>query len=154
MPTPITVYAAKADLPTAINAAALAGVDDPTKDAALQQASSVIDSYLRDRYTLPLLQAGNDIKRACLVMAVYYVMVARGYNPEAGGDPGIEKRYNDALAWLKLVAQGTVTPDITDSSPGGTEGVPPAAPIVISSAQRGFSSRGDPNGKTWPFQGD
>jgi hypothetical protein len=81
-------------------------------------------------------------------------MVGRGYNPEAGGDPGIRDRYKDAIDWLKLVSAGKAVPDVTDSSVGAAEGRPGSRPTVISSSQRGFSSRGDPNGRTGPFQSD
>lgn len=154
MPTPITQYAQIADLDTGINAAALAGVPSGTKTSNLVDASGIIDSYLRDQFTLPLTQVGSDIKRACIHIATYFILVGRGYNPDAGADPGIRDRYTDTLAWLKLVAQGTVTPDVTDSSPGATEGRPGSRPSVFSSSSRGFSSRGDPNGRRFPFQGD
>lgn len=155
MPTPITQYAQIADLDTGINAAALAGVDPAVKTANLVDASAIIDGYLRDQFTLPLTgTVGGDIRRACVNIAVYFIMVGRGYNPDAGADPGIRERYTDALTWLKLVAQGTVTPTVTDSSAGSAEGRPGARPGVFSSSSRGFSSRGDPNGRQWPFQGD
>ncbi len=154
MPTPITQYASIADLDSGINAVALAGVASLTKTDNLVQASSIIDSFLRSQFTLPLVQVGGDVKRACINIAVYFIMVGRGYNPDAGGDPGIRDRYLDSIAWLKLVALGTAIPDVTDSSPAAAEGRPGARPVVISSSQRGFSSRGDPNGRSGPFQSD
>lgn len=150
----VTQYATSVDLDSAINAAALSGVTPTQKTDAIDQASRLIDSFLRSQFTLPLTTVGGDVKRVCMNIAVYYVMVGRGYNPDAGADPGIRQRYEDGIAWLKLVSLGTVVPDVTDSSPGAAEGVPSSGPTVISSSQRGFSSRGDPNGKSWPFVGD
>lgn len=151
---PVTAYAVVADLDSGINAAALAGVPTQTKTDAINDASRLIDSFLRAQFTLPLVQVGGDVKRACIHIAVYYALTSRGYNPEVGGDPGIRQRYDDALAWLKLVSSGKAVPDVTDSSVGAAEGRPGSRPTVISSSQRGFSSRGDPNGRSGPFQGD
>jgi phage gp36-like protein len=151
---PVVAYAVVADLDSGINAAALAGVPTQTKTDAIADASRVIDSFLRAQFTLPLVQVGGDVKRNCIHIAVYYSLTSRGYNPEAGSDPGIRQRYEDAVAWLKLVSAGKAVPDVTDSSPAAAEGRPGARPTVISSSQRGFSSRGDPNGRRFPFQGD
>ncbi len=150
---PVTAYAVAADLDTGINAAAMTGVPTGTKTDNIESASRLIDSFLRAQFTLPLTQVGGDIKRCCIHIATYYVMVGRGYNPEVGGDPGIRERYKDALDWLKMVSAGKAVPDVTDSSPAAAEGRPGSRPVVISSSQRGFSARGNPNGR-WPFQGD
>jgi phage gp36-like protein len=154
MPAPIYQYAQVTDLAAGINPAALAGVDPTTQAGAIADASALIDSYLRQQFTLPLTKVGTDVRRVCVNVAIYYILVGRGYNPEAGSDPGIRARYEDAIAWLKAVASGTAIPDITDSTPGGAEGEIGARPLVISSDQRGFSSRADPNGRTAPFQDD
>jgi len=146
-------YAVVADLDSGISANAIAGVTTQQKTDAIDAASRLIDSFLRAQFTLPLTQVGGDVKRACINIAVYYVLVGRGYNPEVGEDPGIRQRYEDAIAWLKMVSAGKAVPDITDSSEGSEEGLPGSSPTVISSSQRGFSARGDPNGR-WPFQGD
>lgn len=151
---PVLQYAVAADLDSGISANAIAGVTTPNKTEAIEDASRLIDSFLRAQFTLPLTQVGGDVKRACINIAVYYVLVGRGYNPDAGEDPGIRQRYDDAIGWLKMVSAGKAVPDITDSTPGAAEGVPGSRPTVISSSQRGFSSRGDPSGKTSPFQGD
>lgn len=151
---PVTAYATQADLLKGINPGALLGVTGDQMDEAIDSASREIDGYLRDQYTLPLMQAGADIRRKTVDIAIYYLMVGRGYNPEAGGDPGIRSRYADAVAWLVRVSKGEISPDITDSSAGAAEGRHGSRPTVISSSQRGFSSRNDPCGGRWPFQGD
>jgi phage gp36-like protein len=150
---PVTAYAVAADLDSGINAAAMTGVPTQTKTDNIESASRIIDSFLRAQFTLPLVQVGGDVKRACIHIATYYVMVGRGYNPEAGGDPGIRDRYKDAMDWLKLVSAGKAVPDVTDSSPDAAEGRPGSRPTVISSASRGYNTRGDPNGGGWPFTG-
>ena len=150
---PVTAYAVAADLDTGINAAAMTGVPTQTKTDNIDAASRLIDSFLRAQFTLPLTQVGSDVKRACIHIATYYVLVGRGYNPDAGADPGIRQRYEEALALLSLVSAGKAVPDITDSSPEAAEGRPGSRPTVISSSSRGFSSRGNPNGGGWPFTG-
>jgi phage gp36-like protein len=150
----VTQYAVPADLDSGINPTALIGVANQAKLDAIDQSSRLIDSFLRAQFTLPLTQVGGDVKRAAINIAIYYVMVGRGYNPDAGADPGIRQRYDDEIAWLKMVSAGKAIPDITDSSEGSAEGRPGAQPQVYSSSQRGYSSRGDPNGKRFPFQGD
>jgi phage gp36-like protein len=151
---PVTIYATKDDLGSAINPSALSGLGPAAQDRALTDASAEADGYLRNQFTLPLT-AVNDpaLRRHVANMAIYQLMVARGYNPEAEGD-GIRQRYTDAIAWLKGVGAGTITPSITDSASGSSSGVSAgAAPMVISSPLRGFTSRGDPNGRSGPFQG-
>jgi phage gp36-like protein len=165
--TSTAMYATVAELDSGINAAALAGVDTTSKTTGLVDASSIIDSYLGSekfgvpRYTLPLVSWGGDLRRACLNIATYFIMVGRGYNPDAGSDPGIRDRYLDSIAWLKDVANGIASPaGAIDSSlppvdPGGIGGGGAfGSPLVISSSSRGYSSRGSPNGRTGPFQGD
>ena len=157
----ITQYAQIADLASSINPAALVGVTDAQKTAALIQASRMFDEALPSMYKLPLLAVGAHVVSKVCDMAIYRLLVGRGYNPEAGGDPGIRERFADALRWLVLVRDGKVTPDITDSGAGAALTMGPTArPTVISSPQRGFSGRVDPNavnvvppGPRWPFQG-
>lgn len=151
---PITTYCSQADLDASINPAALASSTSPQKDAAIENASRMIDEALPSQYKLPLSRVGGHVKSKCADIAVYRLLVGRGYNPEAGSDPGIRDRYNDAIKWLALVREGKVTPDITDSGLGDSLTAGRISrPTVISSSSRGFSARGDPNGRG-PFQGD
>jgi phage gp36-like protein len=148
-PTPVYQYATIAQLSlSGVQPAALSGFTDPQKNAALLSASRLLDGYLRSKFTLPLVQAGDDLARATAIVAAYDLMVSRGYNPSAGGDPIILTRYKEIigtpplqLGWADLVANGKITPDVTDSSPGATEGRPAARARIVSSSQRGYSGR-------------
>jgi phage gp36-like protein len=151
---PVTAYASQTDLTDGINPGALSGVTSAQMDKAIDDASREIDSYLRAQYTLPLLTVGPDVRRKTVDIAIYYLMVGRGYNPEAGGDPGIKQRYDNAILWLRLVSKGEANPDITDSTQAAAEGRHGSRPTVISSSQRGFSARDNTTGGRWPFQGD
>jgi phage gp36-like protein len=152
--TPITEYAGAADLiPYALNRNAFDAIDLPTKVQAINGASRVIDSYLRARFQLPLVQVGEDVKRACAILAVYDLISARGFNPEGtASEANFRLRYQDTIKWLERIADGRAEPDVTDSSSGAHEGYSPAGPAVSTSTQRGWSSRG--NSTVVPFTGD
>lgn len=96
--------------------AALEGVALVDQQAALDSASAAIDSYLRARYSLPLVGWGDDLKKACCQLAAYALMVRRGYNPEAGRNDVLRRGHEDAEAWLLLVAKRVLHPDISDSA--------------------------------------
>lgn len=116
---------------------ALSGIDDGDKFESLLAASSVADSRLRKAATLPLIAWGDDLRRAVVHIAVYDLMVTRGFQP-TGADELVEKRYLDAIAWLKDVARGDAIPDeLVDSTPQVEE----LSPIVESSAERGWGAR-------------
>lgn len=68
---------------------------------AIADASAEIDSYLKD-YTLPLAVVPDNLIRAACDMARYYLYDDRA--PEQ-----VVNRYRDAVKWLGLVANGTVT---------------------------------------------
>lgn len=138
----VTTYATAADLTTVgISPNALADFGPLEQVAVIDTASRMVDGYLSSHYTLPLTRVGADVMLHTVAISVYLLMSARGYNPEAGADTNIRDRYNDAIRWLENVSKGLVHPDITDSSTKPVTGGP-AAPIVISSSQRGWSNRG------------
>jgi phage gp36-like protein len=133
-----------------LNPDAFVEMPAPKRHQAIASRSTFIDGFL-GRFTLPLVTWGDDIKRCCAVLASIDLIRNRGIGPDDSLDfDTIEKRQID---WLKLVSQGTVTPQVTDSSPGATVGRPARRTRVISGSSRGFSVRGTglPRG---PFQGD
>lgn len=149
----LTTYATPADLVTVgISAAALSDFVPNEQLDVIEKASRKVDSYLRSHYTLPLTKAGADVMEATVALSVYWLLSARGYNPEAGADVNVRDRYLDAIRWLEKVASGTVSPDVIDSSTAAVEGRP-AGPRVISSSQRGWSARGSV-GPVGPFVDD
>jgi phage gp36-like protein len=149
MPAPITQYAQPSDLAVAgVAAAAIASFTTPQQNAALVNASRLLDGYFRAKFVLPLVQVGADVVRATCIVAAYDLMVSRGYNPSAGGDPIIKDRYREIigvppmqLGWADMVANGKITPDVTDSSSNATEGRPSTRARAVSSSQRGWSGR-------------
>lgn len=89
-------------------------------DAALSGASDEIDTYLSNRYSLPLPTVPQPIVDKCVDLAMYRL---------AGAVPGQitddrRARYKDAIAWLQAVAAGRVDlgiPQDTESKAGGPD---------------------------------
>jgi phage gp36-like protein len=107
--------------------------------AQLTAASRFVDSYLGNRYLLPLTSWGDDLKRATAIVAAYDLMSSgAGWNPiDGSADQHLYLRYKDVLKWLEGVPTNKVTPtNITDSSPvAGDDGM---IPIVASDDPRGW----------------
>lgn len=119
-----------------VSSAAVAGFTAAQQQAALDAASDVADGYLRSRFQLPLVAPyTSDLKRAVCAIAAFDLLTVGGFNPEPGGDEVIAKRADDARAWLRDVADGRVTPALTDSSSASPA---PRAPLVLSDTPRGW----------------
>jgi phage gp36-like protein len=92
---------------------------------AILDASGEADSYIKKRYTLPLLKWGNDLRSAVRRMARYYALGDRGFDPTKAADQAVVSQYRDAIAWLKQIAsQEAELVDVTDSSPENDEASP------------------------------
>jgi phage gp36-like protein len=146
MAAPITVYCDIAQLENlGMRAEALAKIQAPKKQEALQTASEVINGYL-GRYTRPLLAIGLDLTRACAIIAAYDLLSSKGLNPDqSASDENVRLRYLDIIKWLELVAKGIVIPSgILDSGVGAEVGESSGMTRVISAASRGYSIRGTP----------
>lgn len=108
---------------------ALGAIPSGTRDIARATASSLVLSYMRKRFRLPLVSWSDDIKRATAHCARYDLICQRGFNPTAGGDIAIRDSYLDAIKWLEQLAKGNVEPEaVVDSTPDAEE----AAPLVAS----------------------
>lgn len=72
--------------------------------AALDDASAMIDSYLRKRYHVPLTVAPPEINRACCILA--------RYDLNTGGDKAPSEQTKEdrkeVLSWLERIARGLV----------------------------------------------
>ena len=110
------------------------------QEDAIAAASGTVDSYLRAQFVMPIKSWGREVTRIVCQIATYDLLITRGYNPEAGADGQIEKRADQALAWLNLVAAGKAFPDVVDSG-GGIEGQASTRARVVSDASRGYSLR-------------
>jgi phage gp36-like protein len=121
-----------AGLPTG----ALASMDKSIWNQALIRASSFADSFLGDKYTLPLTPPypAALVDAVCQV-AAWRLMGLRGYNPAVAGgsaDAIIRQGYLDARDWLVRVANGQASLVVVQAVP---EAVNPA---VVSNCPRGY----------------
>jgi phage gp36-like protein len=124
------VYCTPDDLITVgVNPLALQSIDIARQQAACVAASERADSYLRGRYPLPLNSWGRDLTIMTSYIAVYTLLAARGYAPDAGADSRISCNYHEAVGgycdaghmhrgWFPDVQRQAIHPDVTfNSSP-------------------------------------
>lgn len=138
-------YATPTNLITSgLPATALGTLTAAQQQAALDNASAEVDSYLRGRYPLPLQAWGAEITMATCVIAAYNVMNVRGYNPASGADVNLSDRYLNTIAWLRDVQKRAAHPNVT---PAYDPAPIYAQPVVIS------SSVVDATGRTGPSRG-
>lgn len=117
-----TRYAERTDLVRfGLTAEALEDVPTATQDEALDAASAVLDGYVASRKKLPLSAWGDDLRRYACGIAAYDIMVTRGYDPHAGNDENLRKRFDDALDWGVRFSAGRVeSPEMVDATPTDT----------------------------------
>lgn len=108
-------------------------VDATVLGDALDDASSEIDAYLAGRYNVPLNPVPKLITTLCCDIARY-----RLCGSETRMTEEIEKRYNSAIAFLKLVAAGTV---MIGTSSTGEPVAQPESTIEFASGGRVFGRR-------------
>ena len=137
-----------------IRAEALRSISPSDLQAAIVAASGTIDGYLRSRYKLPLVAWGEDLRLICARLAVYQLVVTRGFNAARAGDDQIEKQYEISLDTLKAIPNNKYSPDVTDSSVGAAPGVsaPSGTVQVFSDSSRGYFAD-DRLSRGGPFQG-
>lgn len=82
--------------------ASLGAIDAAVVDRALADADGEINSYLESRYTLPLAAVTPILVRLAADIARYYLYDDRVTD-------SVKKRYDDAIAFLVLVAKGSAT---------------------------------------------
>jgi len=92
-------YCTREDLAKYLPAATLAQASTDVQDQACIDASEEADSYMRGRYTLPLLEWGSDVRKYTAWMACYLVMTQIGFNPTANSDSLIVQRYYQSVGW-------------------------------------------------------
>jgi phage gp36-like protein len=114
-------------------AATLTGLSTEDQEAALEAASDYIDSYLAQRFTLPLTDWQDDLRRATCHVAGWDILARRGFNPDRPIDGVVRKRYEDTIRWLEKVARGELGPvGVVDSTEAGET----AAAVVYTDARR------------------
>jgi len=101
---------------------------------AIASADAVIDSYLGTRFDVPVSPAPEVLKTRAVSLAVYFLRLGRDSVTEDA-----RRQYEDDVAWLREVVQGTVTlgiePEPDESS---------AAPSVRYDTQARIFGRNEP----------
>ncbi|OYV40411.1 MAG: hypothetical protein B7Z80_04610 [Rhodospirillales bacterium 20-64-7] len=82
--------------------------------AALDDATSMIDSFLRKRYRVPLDIAPPEIMQACCKLARYEMSTGGQRAPSEQ----VTKDRDSTMAWLKLIAEGKVVLGMAEAAPG------------------------------------
>lgn len=96
-------------------------VQEPVVDLAIQDADAEIDSYLGQRYALPLGVVPKVINKISIDLTIYALYLGR---VERMPD-GIESRRKSALALLQMIIDGKMTLGIDQASE------PVQAPTVV-----------------------
>jgi hypothetical protein len=90
---------------------------------ACADATQEAYSYMRGRYTVPLLDWGSDVRRYTAWIACYLLSQLIGFAPQAGSDRLIVERYYMAVGWPDRAGTGwfpgvqrqAIHPDVTPS---------------------------------------
>jgi phage gp36-like protein len=103
--------------------------------SAIDAASKKADSYLRNRFSVPLASWGLDLTQAICAMAAYELVASLLlFQPEAGANQILVARNEAAIKWLREIADGHATPEgVTSSAPAGVTDV-----TVSSDEPRGW----------------
>lgn len=93
-------------------------IDATVLGKALADADAKINGYVSTRYSLPLSPVPADLERIACDIARYFLYEDRVTDQ-------VKQRYDDAIAWLKDVARGTVSigVDSGGTAPAGVESV-------------------------------
>lgn len=103
---------------------------------ALENASGMIDTYLRKRYRVPLDLPTPEINDACCKLARYSLSTGGERNPSEQ----IKISRDETVQWLDRIASGKVLLDLAEVAPGDESFA------TMESRRDVFSDRGDHGG--------
>lgn len=92
----------------------LVAVNNEPIERALDDASALIDTYLRRRYRMPLTVAPSEVRRACCILGRYDLSTGGQRNPSDQVKDGQQQ----TISWLKAIAAGTVHLDLDEVAVG------------------------------------
>lgn len=100
-------------------------------NTACKDASDIADGYIATNYTVPLVTPPTNIK-------IYVCDIARYLLFKQKPSETVEKRYEDAIAYFKLLAQGKVKLQVENAQTGQPETASKApATMPIGTTYRG-----------------
>ncbi|WDR00747.1 DUF1320 domain-containing protein [Devosia sp. J2-20] len=79
-------------------------IDGTTVTKRIEDAVSLINSYLAKKYELPLTVAVPEVLTTYAINITWFLL----HGEAAGKDSPVRMAYDDALRWLKAVSQGSV----------------------------------------------
>jgi len=127
-------YATTADLAHGLPARALAPLSLADQGWYLDNAAAEMDTYLRARYTLPLVSTPYELRACNVALAVCDILVFLGLNP-GEYDALYASRCERWRQWLRDLAAGKVSlDDAIDATPGASAG----GPVLDSLPSRGW----------------
>lgn len=74
-------------------------------DAAIADAQTAVDTYVRSRHSVPLATTPASIVKACSDIAIFNLFSRR---PEFETPEDIDRRYRDAMRLLEGINKGTI----------------------------------------------
>lgn len=110
------------------------GIDHAAVVAALDAATSLIDTHVGVRYSTPLARVPVLVRDLCIDIALYKLSgVGDGLHEEG------RVRYDDAIALLKRIAEGKAKLDLPSAS--GDSAAPPsrAGAVLLPGPSRLFT---------------
>jgi phage gp36-like protein len=81
----------------------------------ISESSMLIDSMIGGRHSLPLKETPPVLKKACVDLSIYRLYERR---LDLEDNPGMRKRYDNAMKLLKMIADGEISLGV-DESPDG-----------------------------------
>jgi phage gp36-like protein len=106
-------------------------------DLHLQMASGFADSFLANRYPIPISPTPSALVRCVIDIAVYELLLRRGYNPETY-DTQYRTRYEDAKSWLEAIYNRDADLPGVSEIPTDTATGNARAPRVLTRPERGW----------------
>lgn len=134
MPLSGTQYATIEDfLNAGLPTGALASLDKSVWNQALIRASSFADSFLGDKYTLPLTPPyPPSLVDAVCQIAAWRLLCLRGFSQDNPGDQVVRQGFEDAREWLVRVANDQASLTVVQAIPDAID------PDVVSATPRGY----------------
>src|SRR5271169_3177030 len=125
-------YVAPSQLPNYVPLSTLNLATEAQQLQACNDATEEMDSYIRGRYSLPLLSWGTDLTRMTAYIAIYLLLTGPiGFAPQAGSDQNFIQNYYRVVGWPDRPGTGwavgvqrqSIQPDVTPSVPVGQDPV-------------------------------
>jgi phage gp36-like protein len=132
----VSSYATIADLSSCgLPPSALASISIADKQAALDDHSAEADTYIGDKYQLPLgTPYDRTLVRMVCFRAAWDLLCLRGFNASDPTDAVVSQRADQALKWLERVANGQARLNVVQGTPESFQ------PDVSTNQLRGWST--------------